>query len=313
MSNDTIHRFSFANAPIRGQWVRLSGTLTDAFQCQSYPAPAQKLLAEMLAAVSLMADGIKLGGSVALQARGDGPVGTVLAECRERRLLRGIVRWRDDAAPHGAPHGKSIEAGVPGGEPSLSALLGQGQMVITLTPDVSGSQHGNAYQGVVALSDDSLVRNLESYFANSEQLPTRLFMAFEHDAVTGLLLQRLPVTDLATELTLDLRDEAWSEVAMLADTVRADELAGLTLNALLRRLFSEHLITVHPARQLEFSCTCTRERVERMLRALPRAEILELLETRGSVDVTCEICGRSYGFDRVDTHLLYEAASQRTH
>jgi len=176
-----------------------------------------------------------------------------------------------------------MSAGALGTEPALSSLLGEGQMAITLTPDAGGAADARAYQGVVALSDDSLARNLEEYFANSEQLPTRLFMAFDGDQVTGLLLQRLPIADLATELTLDLRDELWAEVEMLADTIRPDELAGLALNDLLRRLFHEHTVTVHPARRLEFACTCSRERAERMLKALPKAEILELLETRGMV------------------------------
>ncbi len=309
MNQDIIHRFTFADAPIRGQWVRLSATLDQAFEGQTYPAPARRLLAEMLAAVSLMADGIKFQGTVALQARGDGAVSTALAECRERHLLRGIVRCReaDEVAA------ERMRAGPLGGEPALSKLLGEGRMAITLTPDATRSPDANAYQGIVGLTDDSLARNLEEYFANSEQLPTRLFMAFDGDCVSGLLLQRLPVSDLATELTLDLRDEVWREVEMLAETVSGEELSGLPLNALLKRLFHEHTITVHAGRHLVFSCTCTRERVERMLSALPRSEIFELLEERGAVDVTCEICGTHYRFDTVDTHLLYEPEAPRVH
>jgi molecular chaperone Hsp33 len=309
MTDDLIHRFSFANAPIRGQWVRLSGTLTEAFRRKSYPEPARRLLGEMLAAVSLMADGIKFQGTVALQSRGNGPVSTALAECRDRSLLRGIVRFRDE----GPRNPDGMHAGALGTEPALSNLVGEGQMAITLTPDTGRSPEATAYQGVVELADDSLARNLEEYFANSEQLPTRLFIAFEGDQVTGLLLQRLPLADLATELTLDLRDELWREVEMLAETVRQDELATLPLNDLLRRLFHQHTLTVHPSRGLEFSCTCSRERAERMLQALPKAEILELLDTRGMVDVTCEICGARYEYDRIDTHLLYESAAHRLH
>src|SRR5690606_22632579 len=195
------------------------------------------------------------------------------------------------------------DAGHLRSEPRLSNLLGDGQMAITLTPV---GRDGIAYQGVVSLADDSLARNLEDYFVNSEQLPTRLFMAFDGDQVTGLLLQRLPIADLATELTLDISDEVWDEVELLAETVRPEELASLPLNALLRRLFHQHTITVHPGRSLEFACTCSRERVEQMLRALPKAEILDLLHSRGSVDVTCEVCGAEYRYDQFDTHVLYE-------
>ncbi len=309
MSSDVIHRFSFANAPIRGQWVRLSDSVGQAFERQSYPAPAQRLLAEMLAAVSLMADGIKFHGRVALQARGHGAVTTALAECRHRNLLRGIVRWNEAAAD---PADASRKAGPLGTEPALSALLGDGQMAITLTPDGLDG-HSNSYQGVVSLEDDSLARNLEAYFVNSEQLPTRLFFAYAGDTVTGLLLQRLPAADLANEVTLDLRDDTWREIELLTDTVTQDELARLPVDELLRRLFHEHTVTMHPGRSLEFSCTCSRERAEAMLQALPKEEILELLETQGMVDVTCEVCGARYEYDKVDAHLLYDPAPRRIH
>lgn len=309
MSQDVIQRFSFANAPIRGQWVRLSDTLEEAWQRQSYPQTGQRLLGEMLAAVSLMADGIKFDGKVALQARGHGAVTTALAECRDRHLLRGLVRWDDDAETPGEE--AVAAAGALGGEPALSSLLGAGQMAITLTPE--NDSQATSYQGVVALSDDSLARNLEEYFANSEQLPTRMFMAFADGSVTGLLLQRLPVADLATELTLDLHDDAWREVELLAETVTESELATLPVATLLRRLFHEHTVTLHPARTLEFACTCSRQRAERVLKALPKEEILELLETRGMVDVTCEVCGARYEYDKVDTHLLYERGGRRLH
>jgi len=319
MSNDVIHRFSFADAPIRGQWVRLRGTLADAYQRQSYPEPAQRLLAEMLAAVSLMADGIKFEGRVSLQARGQAAVTTALAECRQRSLLRGIVRWDDQAADPG-----NATAGALDTEPALSNLLGDGQMAITLTPDAEGAQAvrspgerqtelRSAYQGVVALEDDSLARNLEQYFANSEQLPTRLFIAFAGDSVTGMLLQRLPVADLATELTLDLHDDTWREIELKAETVTPEELAGLPVADLLRRLFHENTVTMHPGRSLEFACTCSRERAERMLQALPKEEILELLETQGMVDVTCEVCGARYEYDKVDAHVLYEPGGRLLH
>jgi molecular chaperone Hsp33 len=304
---DVIHRFSFADAPVRGQWVRLSDTVREARSRQSSPPAGQRLLDEMLAAVALMADAVKFHGTVSLQARGTGAVSTALAECRDRELLRGLVRMRDGtaAAPPAGP------ASAP-----LGALLGDGQMAITLRPDPDRAPHAAAYQGVVALDADSLAGNLEGYFANSEQLPTRLFFATPGGAdggsVTGLLLQRLPDAG-ETVLSAEAADAAWQEIDLLAGTIRPDELAALPLDALLRRLFREHTITIHPGRPLAFSCTCSRERVGRMLQGLPKEEILELLETRGSVDVTCEVCGARYDFDRFDTHLVYEVEAPRVH
>lgn len=300
MSSDMIHRFSFSRAPIRGQWVRLDQALTALLANQPYPPAIRSVLAEMLAAVSLMADGIKFRGAVALQARGTGPVTTVLAECRAQHLLRGIARWTEPFEPATGAH-------------DLAALLGDGQMVVSLLPDIDEQPDAPTYQGVVGLASGTLAQNLETYFASSEQLPTRLFLAFDGRRVTGLLLQRLPAAPDATELELDEHGALWEEAELLAGTLRAEELARWSVDELLRKLFHEHTLSLQPGRALRFSCTCSRERAERMLAALPKSEILELLAERGAVDVTCEICGARYEYDQIDTRLLYEPEPPRLH
>lgn len=314
MSQDLLHRFSFRTAPIRGQWVRLDGVLDELLQRRDYPPAVRVLLAEMMAAVSLMADGIKFQGAVALQSRGSGPVTTALAECRDRKLLRGIARWEgvipDSQSPQTPAEGQTTHYG------ELTDLIGEGRMAITLTP--TREDHGvatdlNSYQGVVSLDDGNLATNLESYFANSEQLPTRLFFAFSRESVTGLLLQRLPTSDKATEVELEHQDALWHEIDILASTLSPGELAELPVETLLTRLFHEHTLTLQPGRALSFSCTCSRERAERMLQALPKEEILELLETQGMVDVTCEVCGARYEYDPLHTHLIYEPEEPQIH
>ena len=308
MSTDRLHRFSFRAAPIRGQWVRLDAVLDDLFERQDYPPAIRTLLAEMLAAVSLMADGIKFRGAVALQSRSSGPVTTALAECREQHLLRGIARW-DDAAQD------ALAAGPDYAE--LSTLLGEGQMAISLLAQRDTGRRdggeGTSYQGVISIAAGDLARNLEDYFANSEQLPTRLFFAMSGSTVTGLLLQRLPAPDDATEVELDHHAALWHEVELLASTLQPGELGELPVETLLTRLFHEHPVTLQPARELKFSCTCSRDRAEQMLQALPKEELLELLETRGSVDVTCEVCGARYEYDKLATHLLYESDEPTLH
>ena len=189
-------------------------------------------------------------------------------------------------------------------------------MAITLTPtrdNEGGAPDLNSYQGVISLESGSLAANLEAYFANSEQLPTRLFFAFSRDTVTGLLLQRLPAPDNATEVELEHQGALWHEIDILASTLRPGELAELSVETLLRRLFHEHPLTLQPGRSLSFSCTCSRERAERMLQALPKEEILELLETQGMVDVTCEVCGARYEYDQLHTHLIYEPGEPPMH
>lgn len=303
---DQIRRFSFIEAPIRGQWVRLTGVLDELDNRREYPGRIRNLLGEMLAAVTLVADNVKFRGAVALQSRGSGPLTTVLAECRERHLLRGLANWRDHAE-------------IPDTD-SLRQLLGEGQLALNLIPDAGDDDREvQAYQGLVALSEERLAANLENYFAVSEQLPTRLHFAGTAGSVTGLLLQRLPDRDNATEVELDHQQALWDEVQLLAATLREEELSTLDCEALVSRLFGAATVRLHPPRALKFQCTCNREKTSTTLQALGREDLLALLEEQtrpdgeGAITVTCEICGALYAYDAVDVHLLLSPDSPAIH
>ena len=306
-AQDIIHRFSFDAGPVRGQWVRLTDVLTEVSSHQPYPDNVAGLLGEMLAAVALVADGIKFEGAVALQSRGPGPLTTVLAECRSRHLLRGIARWPDDNAP-------------PADVDSLQDLLGNGQLALTLIPETTDPRSERApYQGMVGLIDQHLAGNLERYFEESEQLPTVLRFATDGQSVTGLLLQRLPDADHATEIELDQAEAFWEEIGILTATLTEAELAGLDPQALLSRLYAEHVLTLQPPRSLAFQCTCSRGKTRDTLQAFSRQELMELLEedippkAPGEILVTCEICGATERFDSFDVHMMFESETPRIH
>ncbi|MGE0624047.1 MAG: Hsp33 family molecular chaperone HslO [Pseudomonadales bacterium] len=299
--HDIIHRFSFTDGPVRGQWVRLTEVLEVLNGHQPYPDNVAGLLGEMLAAVALVADGIKFDGAVALQSRGPGPLTTVLAECRGRHLLRGIARWPEATA-------------LPDSD-SLATLIGGGQLALTLIPENADQP----YQGLVGITDDGLAGNLERYFLDSEQLPTRLLFAGTGDSVTGLLLQRLPDSDHATEIELDQNEAFWEEVGILTSTLSDTELASLAPETLLRRLYAGHAITLQPPRNLRFSCTCSREKTQETLKAFGREDLLALIDEEappkkpGEILVTCEICGAVERFDAIDIHMLFEPEEPRIH
>ena len=301
LSIDRLHRFSFANAPIRGQWVRLSGVLDEFRARQDYPPGVAGLLSEMLAAVAMVSEGIQFDGAVSLQSRSSGPLTTVLAECRQGALLRGIARWPEEAA---APT-----------ETQLQDLLGGGQLTITMTrPAARDSDQPFSYQGLIELTGNSLAANLDKYFANSEQLPTHFyFAADDQTSITGLLLQRLPSDDLATDMHLESDDRLWTQIRQQAAQLSLQQLAELEPELFLSQTFAGHTITVHLPRHLRFDCSCSRARSSNTLRSLPREEILSLLEERGSINVTCEICGASYDYQPVDIHMLLDPGSDTIH
>ena len=285
--SDQLLRFTFDHLPIRGQWVRLDQVISDANQHHDYPGPIQRLLAEQLSAVSMFADTLKMEGSVALQSRGEGALIRSLAECRSQHLLRAIAHTRDEQ--------KQPESAA------MTEWLAKGQLALTLIPDLEGTQ---TYQGMVELIEPELTKNLEQYFMQSEQLPTKLFFAHQGSIVTGLLLQRLPDADLSHEISTQEWEEAWATIEVLADTLTTDELGNLAPEQFLHRLFNEFPCRLHPPRHLKYECTCSRIKTDRTLATFPAKDLRDLIAERDQIDVDCEFCGARYSYDAVDVEQL---------
>ena len=293
---DILRRFSFVNQPIRGQWVRLSTTLSDASQFRAYPAPVQALLGQMLAAVAMIADNLKFSGAVALQSQGKGHLKRSLAECRDQGALRGIVHLNS-------------EEDLPDAGESLQRWLQDGQLAISLLPDSDAGMQ--PYQGLVSLAEGDLAACMQAYFEQSEQLDTRLFFAWQPDTVTGLLLQRLPDDPKANEMAVEGALGAWETLTTLAATVRDEELRTLGPDALIQRLFNEFPCRLHDPRQLEYRCSCTPAKSDNTLMMLGREDLVALSEERDTILVDCEFCGRQYRYGAPEVEMLLTKLDRR--
>ena len=274
--SDGLRRFVFEGAGVRGALVHLDASWQAVLDRHPYPPAVQCPLGQVLAAAVLLSSTIKFEGTLILQVEAEGPLRTLVAQATDRRTLRGLARW---------------EGEVPDGG-GLAEIFGAGRLVLT-----ASAPGGDRYQGVVALEGATLADALESYFAQSEQLPTRLWLAVDGQRAAGLLLQRLPGP------TED--EDAWTRTAMLADTLRDAELLPLGAETLLRRLFNEETVRLFEPEPVAFRCGCSRERVDGLLRALGRAEVDEALAAQGAIEVTCEFCNRLYRIDAVDAELLF--------
>lgn len=277
---DSLQRFIFEQAPIRGEMVQLAATWQAVTERHDYPAPLRQVLGELMAAGALLAATLKFDGTLILQLHGSGPVKLIVVECTSDHAMRATAKW---------------EGAIPEGD--LRVLLGSGRFVISLVPE-SGQQ---SYQGVVDLNADSIAAALEHYMAVSEQIATRLWLACDDTRAAGLLLQKLPERDSADA-------DAWPRAEHLAGTVRQDELLGLEPQQLLHRLFHEEDLRVFEPRPVYFRCSCSRERVIGMLRMLGRDEVRSVVAERGEVEVRCEFCNRRYAFDAVDGEEIFAAA-----
>lgn len=279
--SDSLQRFIFEHAPIRGELVQLAATWQAVTERHAYPAPLRKLLGELMAAGALLAATLKFEGTLILQLHGNGPVKLIVVECTAGHAMRATAKWEGDLADAG----------------DLRTLLGSGRFVINLVPE-SGKQ---SYQGVVDLNADSIAAALEHYMATSEQITTRLWLASNDTHAAGLLVQKLPERDAADA-------DAWPRVEHLAATVQAQELLTLAPRTLLQRLFHEEDLRVFEPRPVFFRCSCSRERVTDMLRMLGLDEVRSVIAERGEVEVHCEFCNRRYAFDAVDSEEIFAAA-----
>lgn len=262
---------------------------------QHLPEPVKLLLGQMCAGAVLLAGSLKFDGALVLQLQGDGPVRLALVEVRTGLVVRATAQLR--VTPEDVPATAAFK--------DLVNATGHGRCAMIL--DAADRRPGEEpYQGVVALEDTGVAATLESYMTHSEQLMTRLWLAADEAAVGGVMLQKMPESGgLVTSAAEQPEDESFESLAVLAQTVRAEELTKLEADTVAKRLFWEDnphvLATLTPV----FRCRCSKQGIEAMVRNLGQSEAEKIIAERGTVDVTCEFCGAHYVLDSVDVGALF--------
>lgn len=280
MANNVLNRYLFEDLSVRGELVQLSDAYQHMLTNKDYPAPLQTLLGELLVATTLLTATIKFEGSITLQLQGDGPVSLVVVNGNNEQQVRGIARWDGELAE----------------QANLHDMLGKGHLVITIEPN-----QGERYQGVVGLEGNSIAEVIESYFARSEQLKTRLWIRTgEHQGqahAAGMLLQVMPDGTGS--------DNDFEHLEQLTDTVKDEELFTLAADELLYRLYNQDKVQVFDPQSVEFKCGCSRERSASAILTVGKEEVADILASEGSIALHCDYCGTSYNFDSSDVAELY--------
>ena len=267
--------------------------------CKHDTSPdVMRLLGEMSCASILLSASLKYEGSVILQIQGDGPVRLAVAECNAKLGFRSTIKMSETLEP------------APGAD--WKALVNQnnlGRFSVVLDPKID-NQH--PYQGIVPLHEAGVAQALESYMQRSEQLPTRLWLACNGERAAGLLLQKMPhqggtnkKSDAQSEAATEASDDDWERLITLAQTVTAEELLNVEAETLLHRLFWQEAPKLLEDKPVQFSCSCSRARVGRMLKTLGAEEVESILAEQGQVDVHCDFCNAAYHFDAVDCAALF--------
>lgn len=284
-SFDKLNRYLFDNMHARGELVQLSKTYQDIVNAHQYPEGVKALLGELITVTSLLTATLKLEGEIAVQLQGDGPVDYFAVNANHQQEIRGIAK-----------------VSQPTNATGLKALVGKGNMIITIRP-----KKGEPYQGVVALERDTLAECLAHYFEVSEQIPTKIWLFHDKKAtqVAGALIQLLPDSE---DKAQQLHD--FEHLCQLTDTIKPDEIFNLDAQTLLYRLYHQETVRLFEPQNVCNKCSCSADKCLTALAQLGKAEIDDILDEQGVVSMTCDYCLTTYAFSEDD---FQEFFSQSKH
>lgn len=308
--DDTVLPFQLDASDIRGRVARLDGTLDRILGQHDYPAQIEALVAEAALLTALIGQTLKLRWKLSLQIRGNGPARIVATD---------YYAPSEDGTPAQIRAWASFDPERIDPDAPPFDLIGQGYMAVLIDQG-----EGNLpYQGITPIAGASLSACAETYFAQSEQLPTRFALAFgrsrlpgsdERWRAGGVMLQHMPKASpsVAAEggsgegglLThVDILDgaegENWTRANLLLDTVEELELIGPTVQPtdLLVRLFHEEGPRVFDTQPVRFGCTCSPDKVRQSLSIYSAKDIATMTTPEGIVTADCQFCGAHYEFE----------------
>jgi molecular chaperone Hsp33 len=290
---DRLLGFTLPDRHARGRIVRLGPVLEEILAAHDYPPAIKGLLAEALLLTALIGGLLKHDGSqLTMQAQAEGAIVSLLVCDYREGELRGYAQFDAERVAR------------LGGNPSLKALFGskRAEAYLAITFDLAAS--GERYQGIVPLEGNSLGQACEAYFARSEQVPTLIRLGVRCDGeecvAGGLLVQHLADGEEGRErLHVRLDHPEWEHVAALAGSTKHDELVdpGLSLDALLWRLFHEEHVRVLQGARIARGCRCSIEHYEKVLARFPEEDRADMRDENGRIVVDCAFCSRLFAIE----------------
>lgn len=277
-ATNSLQRFLFEHEAIRGDLIHLDSVYQAITQQRAYPPKVKLLLGEALMACVLLVGGIKFEGEISLQFQGDHRLPLILIQCDHLLQIRGFANFAADFS-----------------DDAYEDAFLRGTLVINLTP----YQQTQTYQSIIPLTSASMSDNLMHYFAQSEQLPTKVWLAINDSSAAGILLQLLPGQNTVQ------REHFWEYAVHMGATITDKELLELDNATLLHRLYHETELRLYPERNIEFKCRCSYEKMQHVLTMLGEKEAQDLLQEKGQVDIHCEFCNTHYTFDPIDVAMLF--------
>lgn len=275
---DTLQRFMFEHASIRGEIAHLENTYLTIINQRPYPPMVKQLLGEALISCLLLAGSIKFEGQLSLQFQGDVRLPLLLVQCDHDLNLRAMTKFKQN---------------ISADEYTQSFL--QGQMVL----NINQYNKTQTYQSIVPVTSTSMSDNLTNYFLNSEQITTKVWLAAGENRAAGMLLQLMPGQNTQQ------REEFWAYATHIGETITEQELLTLENEVLLYRLYHETELRLFEARAVQFQCSCSKDNMQQMLRVLGKEEAEKMATEQGEIEVRCDFCNSEFRFDAIDVTMLF--------
>ncbi|MCY7338446.1 MAG: Hsp33 family molecular chaperone HslO [Sphingomonas bacterium] len=271
----------------RGRAARIGPALDTILAGHCYAPALEHLLAEALVLTALLGSLLKdPAGQLTIQAQTEHGVVDLLVCDYKGGELRGYIRHDPDRLAEAGPH------------PTLFSLFGKGYLAITFDQPATDER----YQGIVPLEGDGLGEAAQSYFSQSEQIPSIVRLAARKDdkgwVAGGLMFQHLPEGEEGRErLHARLDHPEWPHVAILAGSIKDDELVDrdLPIDDLIWRLFHEEdeVRTLDPV-ALSKGCRCSPDYIASVIARFPVDERAQMVGEDGMIRVDCEFCATSF-------------------
>lgn len=307
--DDTILPFQLDRSNIRGRVVRLDTVLEEVLAQHNYPKVIEALVCEAVLLTALIGQTIKLRWKLSLQIRGNGAA---------RLIATDYYAPQADGAPARIRAYASYDADRLEEEAPGFPQIGQGYFAIL----IDQGEGMEPYQGITPIAGGSLAACAQTYFAQSEQLPTQFQMTFGQAQRPGgsegwrggaMMLQAMPKAERvaavgeggdpavmqATDFLLEDEKEDWNRANILMSSVEEMELIGPDVQPtdLLVRLFHEESPRVFDPQPVAFGCTCSEDRVRNSLSIYSAKDIAHMTTERGTVTADCQFCGAHYELD----------------
>ncbi|QBZ83672.1 33 kDa chaperonin [Hydrogenovibrio crunogenus] len=279
---DHIQRFLFKDLNIRGQHLQIDQAWQKMISERHYTPELTKVLGELTAIAIMLANGMKHLGKVSIQVQGSGPVNLLLVEATHDLKIRGVAKTNAALTT----------------QSSLDELLGDGQILVTM----ENTQTQSFFQSYVPREENNIAKAFETFLSQSDQQPSKLWLAANDTGVGGVLIQKMPTTD-------DHDEDGWERIHLLTDTVTDEELIELEAEPLLHRLFHEEVIELYTPEEVNYDCPQDKSKVDDMILSLGEAEARKILEEQGEIVIHNEICNFHLRYTKEDIDQLFNEAS----